>query len=217
MGKYAASGGYYMALPAHKIFASQYTFTGSIGVFSLLFNLKDFEKKFGVSFPLVTGSQRRNLIGMGLSPSPEDKRVLQKKTKDIYQTFLERVSTGRKMKKSQAEKLAGGRVWTGNQARSLNLVDAIGNLDDAIAEAKKLGGFSDEIKVPLLQWNPPITTLKECLGDIKRCLYPSKKQASTSLLKLDFKKLNSEFIRQKLKEEFGESTQMLWPDYLAFD
>ena len=216
MGATAASGAYYLSTPA-KIFASPYTITGSIGVIQMLFNLKGVEERFGLSFPIITGSERKNLIGMGTPPSATDRYLLQEESKYVYDTFLARVSKGRKIPKEQVKKIAGGRVWTGKQAKALGLVDEIGGLTEALAEAKKLAGFPKEIKVPVHLWEPPITNLKECLQDIKRCFNPNRSSLKLSpLMKLNVKQLTGEDIHKQLEAKFGRGPQMLWPDSLVF-
>jgi protease IV len=143
MGDYAASGGYYIACMADSILAEENTLTGSIGVFSMFPNAQGLmNDKLGINFDTVkTGN-----YSLGLSPfvelSEQEKAMMQTSTNEFYDTFLERVAVGRKMKKDAVNEVAQGRVWTGSKAKTIGLVDAIGGLEDAIAIAKNMAGLN---------------------------------------------------------------------------
>lgn len=177
MGDVAASGGYYISSPAHKIFAGANTITGSIGVISILGNLKGFEEKYGVSFFLHSDSDRKNLLHMGKESSASDKELFRRHSDMTYHEFLSKVSLGRKIPYDLVKQVAEGRIWTGSQAKKLKLVDEIGSLKDALTEAKVLGGFSKNKKVPLLRYMPEIRTLMDCFksqASLRRCFNHGK-------------------------------------------
>ena len=142
MGNYAASGGYYIACNANKIFAEKNTITGSIGVFGMLPNLTQAATKLGISTSVV----QTHANAQGYSPfTPLDAKTrafAQEGVETIYNLFVNRVATGRKMTFEQVDAIAQGRVWTGSDAVKIGLVDKIGGLDDAIKEAAILGKTS---------------------------------------------------------------------------
>jgi len=139
MGNYAASGGYYISCAANYIFAEPNTLTGSIGVFSMMVNPSAFLKsKLGITFDGVKTAQYADL-GYGTHPmSEQEKNFMQSDVDSTYRTFLTRVATGRNKTIAAVDSIAQGRVWTGKRAISIGLVDANGNLKDAIAYAAKL-------------------------------------------------------------------------------
>jgi protease IV len=143
MGNLAASGGYYIACNANTIFAEASTITGSIGVFGILPNVSEVSKKYGINTELV--ETHTNASGYSLfNPLEESfKNFTQEGVERIYNTFVTRVATGRKMTFDQVDAIAQGRVWAGSDALKLGLVDKIGGLDDALACAAKLVKISD--------------------------------------------------------------------------
>ena len=138
MGNLAASGGYYIACNANQIFAESSTITGSIGVFGTLPNLSQVTKNYGINSELV--ETHENASGYSLfKPLDENFRlVTQQSVEHIYNTFVTRVATGRKMTFAQVDAMAQGRVWAGSDALRLGLVDKIGGLDAALAYASNL-------------------------------------------------------------------------------
>jgi len=138
MGNYAASGGYYIACNANTIFAEENTITGSIGVFGILPNLSQLTKKIGINVEQVKTHDN----AAGYSPFvPMDetfKTVTTESIERVYNTFISHVAEGRKMTFAQVDDIAQGRVWSGAEAIKLKLVDKIGGLNDAIAEAAAL-------------------------------------------------------------------------------
>jgi len=146
MGDVAASGGYYIAAGADKIFAEVNTITGSIGVFSVLMNVETaFEDKLGVTFDRVVTNQYADLGSAVREMSEDEKAIYQGDVSRIYKTFLTVVEKGRKFSKfSDVESVAQGRVWSGAQAKEVGLVDNLGGLEDcasALAEDLELDGY----------------------------------------------------------------------------
>lgn len=139
MGNYAASGGYYIACNANKIFAEANTITGSIGVFGMLPNFTQAANKIGINTEIVKTHEN----APGFSPfRPLDattRAFAQEGVEKIYSLFVNRVSTGRKMTFEQVDAIGQGRVWSGSDAIKIGLVDKIGGMDEAIKEAARLG------------------------------------------------------------------------------
>ncbi len=148
MGDVAASGGYYIACNANKIFAEPGTITGSIGVFGMVPNFKKVADKFGVNAEAVKTHENAAGYSVFEEMSPKYKQTLTESIEIIYDTFISRVAAGRKMDKAKVDEIAQGRVWTGTMAKQLGLVDELGSLDDAIAYAAKLVK-TDDYKVSL--------------------------------------------------------------------
>ena len=138
MGNLAASGGYYIACNANEIFAEKNTITGSIGVFGMLPNMTELATRIGVHTEQVT----TNTNAAGYSPFlPLDDKFrgfVQFEIERIYNTFVSRVSAGRKMTVAQVDSIGQGRIWSGEQALKIGLVDKIGGMDDAIKSAAKM-------------------------------------------------------------------------------
>jgi protease-4 len=139
MGNYAASGGYYIACNANKIFAEANTITGSIGVFGILPNFTIAADKIGLDIEQV----KTHTNASGYSPfKPLDnnyRAFAQEGVEHIYSTFVKRVAAGRKLTFEQVDAIGQGRVWTGQDAQKIGLIDKIGGMDEAIKEAAKLG------------------------------------------------------------------------------
>ncbi|MEE9363050.1 MAG: signal peptide peptidase SppA [Cellulophaga sp.] len=141
MGNVAASGGYYIACGADKIFAEPTTITGSIGVFGVLPNISKLAENIGVNAEQV-GTNKNSVDYSFYEPMSDSFRsVVHESIEDIYETFLERVSVGRGITIAQADSIAQGRVWSGVDAKRLGLVDELGGLDDAIAEAASMANL----------------------------------------------------------------------------
>lgn len=132
MGNVAASGGYYIASSADKIFAEKNTITGSIGVFSIIPNMqKLFENKLGLTFDEVELNDHA-IMGLNKPFDDTESKYAQIQTEQIYSRFKSIVGKGRKLHTDSVENIAQGRVWSGEKARKIGLVDQIGTLQDAI-------------------------------------------------------------------------------------
>lgn len=138
MGNVAASGGYYIAAGANKIFAEPTTITGSIGVFGTVPNLTELADNVGINAEQV--GTNKNAVEYSLfEPMQESfKNQVQESIEETYETFLQRVSQGRGMTMAQVDSVAQGRVWSGTEALEIGLVDELGNLDDAISAAAEM-------------------------------------------------------------------------------
>jgi protease-4 len=138
MSDMAASGGYWVSMSAHKIFAWPETITGSIGVISGKFVLKGLYDKLGITKEIVSTSEFAAMYSDYRPFSDREKERILADMRSIYGEFVKKVAANRKLPVSEVEKIARGRVWSGRAARDLSLVDGLGGLNDALAEAKKL-------------------------------------------------------------------------------
>lgn len=182
MGDYAASGGYYIACAADSIFAEPNTVTGSIGVFAIIPNMKGFfNDKLGITFDGVKTSEFADLGNISRPLTEAEKMILQREVNRTYNDFTKRVADGRKISQSYVDSIGQGRVWTGEQAVKLGLVDRIGHIEDAIKSAAK----------------------KAKLKEYKIVNYPEKKEGIMSFLDKSGDNIKAYFI----KEELGESYQ----------
>ncbi|MFQ2194101.1 signal peptide peptidase SppA [Aeromonas jandaei] len=150
MGSYAASGGYWISADADKIFASPTTLTGSIGVFGMFATIDKALSQYGVH---TDGVGTTDYVGVGLTRAlPEHVgQAIQLNVEDTYQRFVGLVSKGRGLSPEEAEKAAEGRVWTGEDAKELGLVDEFGNLNDAIKAAAELANLKEWQVTPIEQ------------------------------------------------------------------
>ncbi len=144
MGDVAASGGYYIACNANKIFADSNTITGSIGVFSIVPDISTFMKnKLGVTFDRVKTGEFADAPSVTRPMNDFEKNIMQSQVERVYTDFKSRVASGRSKTMDYVDSIAQGRVWTGSRAKQLGLVDEIGGLQDAIAEAVKLAKLKE--------------------------------------------------------------------------
>jgi len=147
MGTVAASGGYYIAVATDRILANPGTLTGSIGVIMQLANFQELLEKIGVKNVVVKSGKFKD-IGSPFRPmQDEDRKLLQVVMNDVHRQFIDAVAEGRSLDLAEVEQLADGRVFTGLQAKSILLVDDIGDLHDAIKLAGELGGIEGEPRV----------------------------------------------------------------------
>lgn len=138
MGALAASGGYYISCGANKIFAEPTTLTGSIGIFGMIPDVTELlTDKLGLSFDVVKTNAHSDFGAMGRPLNESECRLMQAHINQGYELFTGRVAQGRKISQDSVKAVAEGRVWTGEQAMKIGLVDKLGNLNDAIAAAAK--------------------------------------------------------------------------------
>ncbi|MEI4966841.1 signal peptide peptidase SppA [Aeromonas caviae] len=148
MGSYAASGGYWISADADKIFASPTTLTGSIGVFGMFATIDKALSQYGVH---TDGVGTTDFVGVGLTRALPDHvgEAIQLSVEDTYQRFVGLVGKGRGLSPEEAKKAAEGRVWTGQDAKALGLVDEFGNLDDALKAAADLANLKSWQVTPI--------------------------------------------------------------------
>jgi protease-4 len=185
MSDVAASGGYYIACGATKIFALDDTLTGSIGVVGGKLAPRDGLARIGVNtFPMGRG--KRATITASLGPWSDDERAaIRSAMEDVYRVFVGRVAEGRHKKPEEVQAIAQGRVWTGSKAKQLGLVDEIGGLDAAIAEARRLGKIDVKTGLEIF---PPAPTLRDVFtgfGQIQAPVGLSSDPGTAALAVLD--------------------------------
>ena len=190
MGDYAASGGYYISCGADTIVAEPTTLTGSIGIFGMVPNVKELTDKIGLSYDVVKTNKYADFGNIMRPFSEGEKALLQMMVAEGYDTFITRCAEGRHTTKEAIEKIAEGRVWTGEVAKELGLVDELGGIDKAL----------------------DIAIAKARVGGYTIVSYPEKKDVLSSLL--DTKPTNyveSQLLKSKLGEyyrQFGLLTNL---------
>lgn len=147
MSSLAASGGYWISTAARRIFAEPNTITGSIGVFSLVPNIKSLANRQGVTFDTVKTGRYADLFTIARPRTEAELAVLQRGTDAVYAAFLERVATARSLSPDSVRAIAEGRVWSGVQAQRLGLVDSLGGLADALKSAATLAKITGDYDV----------------------------------------------------------------------
>lgn len=143
MGPQAASGAYYIAMAADKIYANYNTLTGSIGVIISTYNYSQLADKIGIKDVTFKSAANKDILNPMRPATEEENAIMQALVNESYSRFVDIVAKGRKMERSQVLQLADGRIYSGNQAKQLNLVDELGYLETAIAGTAKLAKTSD--------------------------------------------------------------------------
>jgi protease-4 len=144
LGSIAASGGYYIAVAADRIYANPGTLTGSIGVIMQMPNVDGLLKKVGVDYVVIKAGQYKDLGNISRPMRADERQVLQSLLDDVHGQFIDAVAAGRKLQRDRVVAFADGRIFSGIQAKSLSMVDALGGLEDAVNSAGTLAG----LKVP---------------------------------------------------------------------
>lgn len=143
MGDYAASGGYYISCAANCIYAEPVTVTGSIGIFGMIPNLSSFANKIELKQDVVKTHENADAFSSPFRPlTPGEISTMQSYVENGYRTFLSRVAEGRNMTPQQVDSVGQGRVWTGEQALEIGLVDYLGGLPEAVAKAAELANLT---------------------------------------------------------------------------
>lgn len=166
MSDYAASGGYYLAMACDTIVARPTTITGSIGVFSVLFDLSPFlDHKIGITSEEVKTGEIGELITVTRTLTDVEKAIWQKQTDKVYETFTRKAAEGRGMSQDDIKKIASGRVWTGSQAKDNGLADVIGGFDDAVQIAADKAGIGSDYR--LRYYPQPKPLLERFMGNVE--------------------------------------------------
>ncbi len=142
-GSVAASGGYWIATGADRVFAQPNTITGSIGVWGLVPNIEGLSENLGIGWETVKTSPFADLMSLTRPKSDEEMEIIQGFVEQIYDDFIDRVARGRDLDRDAVADLAGGRVWSGARALDLGLVDEIGGISQAISAAAEMGELGD--------------------------------------------------------------------------
>jgi len=143
MGNLAASGGYWISMGSNRIFAEPNTITGSIGVFGMLFNAEKLAANNGLTWDVVKTARFADTNTVSRPKNPQELANIQRIVDRIYDRFITKVADSRKLPKNKVQEIAQGRVWSGTAAKQLGLVDEIGGLEDAVAEAAKQAKLGD--------------------------------------------------------------------------
>jgi len=169
MGNYAASGGYYISAPASKIYANPTTISGSIGVFGLIPNAgKLMEQKLGISTQTVNTNKYSDFPSVYRPMNTYEKEIMQKSIEHVYSEFTGKVASGRKMSIESVDSIGQGRVWSGDKAEKIGLVDEIGGLKEAIEGAALLAGLETYSirELPAIE-DPYTKLLKHLSGEVR--------------------------------------------------
>jgi len=184
MGDVAASGGYWLAACTDKIYANSTTMTGSIGVYVPYANWEELYKKIGIYQEKIKSGEHKDILSPERAMTSEERAIIQVMVDDIYNQFVLVVAEGRKMDIEQVRKLADGRIYTGNQAKQLGLVDELGNMYDAIDGAAALADIKGkpEIKEYGKQspWNMIFGANEEASSLLEKVLFNQAKNALNS-------------------------------------
>ena len=164
MGDVAASGGYYISMPAHAIVAEPSTLTGSIGVVLTKFVIDGTLKKLGMNMEGVSQGKYANMYSPIRPFSPEERVRMVENMQATYDTFVEKAAQGRNTTPERIDAIAQGRVWTGRQAKEIGLVDELGGLDRAVALAKQRAKIAQDAEVELVIY-PPKKSFYDLLRD----------------------------------------------------
>lgn len=185
MGDVAASGGYYIASPADRIFAEPTTITGSIGVFGTIpFIGKMLENKLGLTFDRAQ-TNKHSVMSLNRKLTLEEFGIIQTEVDAIYAQFLNRVSEGRGISVEKVNEMARGRVWTGTDAKRIGLVDELGGIKDAINYAAKKAGI-DKKDVTIRYWpakkTDRLTEFLETINDSESAEMMTQNQMPENLI-----------------------------------
>jgi protease IV len=175
MGDMAASGGYYIACAADSIFAQPNTITGSIGVFGIIPNMKNFfNNKLGITFDGVKTGQYADLGTVSRPLTEAERLIIQNEVNQIYADFTQKVATGRKKSQAYIDSIGQGRVWSGTEALDNGLVDRLGNINDAIASAAKKAKLENYKIVEYPSQIDPLQSLFNDTGDKVRTYFTKR-------------------------------------------
>jgi protease IV len=186
MGDVAASGGYWISTYSNKIFAQSNTITGSIGVIGINFNYQKLANNNGITWDVVKTSKLADSTTIARPRTPQELAISQQMVNDIYDDFLNKVSESRKLPKQKVAEIAQGRVWAGNDAKKIGLVDEIGGLNDAIVAAAKIAKLDKDWALeeyPVVEgWEEKL--LKQFSGNQQIRSLQSQDPLSAELLKI---------------------------------
>lgn len=195
MGNYAASGGYWIATAANYIFAEPNTITGSIGVFGLQFNVQKLANSNGITWDVVKTARYADSTTVSRPKTPQELAIAQKSVNQIYNQFLDKVAEARKIPKLKVAQIAQGRVWSGQDAKKLGLVDELGGIEDAIQYAAQQANLGKNWEV---QESPKVRSLEKRIlekltneGSLKNANQPDPVTSEFLKLKEDVKVLQS--------------------------
>ena len=143
MGDLAASGGYYIAAASDYIVANPSTLTGSIGTIMESYNFEGLYEKLGIQKNTFKTGEYKDILSDSRPITEQELKIIQDLNTNTYDLFVQRVSEGRKLPVEFVKSIANGQIYSGRQAKDLDLVDSLGNLDEAVYQAKSLANIQD--------------------------------------------------------------------------
>ena len=164
----AASGGYYISAPTDKIYASNETLTGSIGVIMSSYSFEGLFEKYGIKEQNITTGDMKDAGTAGKDMTDEQKEYFQNLADSAFERFVKVVADGRDMKENQVKKLADGRVYDGSQAVENGLIDEIGDMEKAIKDISKEAGLSDPVVFKRIEYMNSFTSLLSKATDLRK-------------------------------------------------
>ncbi len=212
MGTVAGSGGYYIACPARRIFAQPTTITGSIGVLSIFQNAWSFFNRSDYEIAEMKRGARSTLGSPHRSMSHSDRAFIQDHILTIYDIFIDRVATTRRMPDQQVRELAEGRIYTGRQALDIGLVDELGGLADAIEATREMAGIPASAELKILDYPRPSS-----LGELFESLSSVGVTQGVELLAKANAPVQPMSFEDQLRLFSAQHTALCWmavPDYL---
>lgn len=189
MGNFAASGGYWISMKANKILAEENTITGSIGVFGILFNVQKLANDNGITWDAVSTSDLANINTVSRPKTPEELALIQNIVDLIYDRFIKNVAEARQLPETKVREIAEGRVWSGNDAKDLGLVDDIGGIDEAVKVAALEAELGDDWKV---EEYPKFRSFEEQILERLSTAKIETSNTKENLLVAEFEKLQAE-------------------------
>ena len=206
-GDYAASGGYYIAMAADKIFAEPNTLTGSIGVFGMIPYFKELANKNGLSSLAVNTNANSNMYSPLNGITPGGVAIMTKSVEQTYKRFVHFVSKNRKKSFEQIDEVGGGRIWSGKRAKQIGLVDELGTLNDAInyaAKQVKLNNFN------VASYPKKVSEFEQLFKDME------ENEISTRLIKNKIGKENYKIFEQIINPKLQSEVMMEMPYQVKF-
>jgi protease IV len=156
MGDVAASGGYYISTAADRIVANETTLTGSLGAFIPLLNFSEAADKYGVTQKYIKSGKFKAMGNSWHELTPEEREIFQSIVDGYYDEFVEVIVEGRELSEERVREIADGRVYSGQQAKELDLVDSFGDLDEAVRVSRRLADVQEATAVRYVQ-TPTLT------------------------------------------------------------
>ena len=181
MGSVAASGGYWISTYSHRIFAEPATITGSIGVYGMFFNVQQLFNHFGLTFDTVKTGKLADMLTVSRPKNEAEMAVFQKLVDWIYEEFTAKVAESRKLDKAKVLEIAQGRVWSGEEAKKLGLVDEIGGLGKAITFAAEKAGLGTNYRLTEF---PHKRQLAEIINEVLKGMTPDQAGDNAALAKM---------------------------------
>lgn len=206
-GDYAASGGYYIAMTADKIYAEPNTLTGSIGVFGMIPYFKEIANKNGLSSHAVNTNANSNMYSPINGLTPGGVSMMTRSVEQTYKRFVHFVSQNRKKSFEQIDEVGGGRVWSGKRAKQIGLVDELGSLNDAITYAAKQAKLKDFNVAP---YPKKVSEFEQLFKDME------ENEISTKLIKNKIGKENYKIFEQIINPKLQSEVMMEMPYQVKF-